>query len=67
MATIAVTGVTGKLGGRIARRLEAAGVPQRLLVRDLGRAPQLTKAEAVVADYSDAGAAISAPRYQRTV
>jgi hypothetical protein len=46
--------------GRIARRLEAAGVPQRLLVRDLGRAPQLTNAEAIVADYSDAAAAISA-------
>jgi uncharacterized protein YbjT (DUF2867 family) len=67
MATIAVTGVTGKLGGRIARRLEAAGVPQRLLVRDLGRAPRLTNAEAVVADYSDAAAAISALAGVRTL
>jgi NAD(P)H dehydrogenase (quinone) len=67
MATIAVTGVTGKLGGRIARRLEAAGVPQRLLVRDLGRAPRLANAEAVVADYSDAAAAISALAGVRTL
>jgi len=31
---IAVTGATGQLGGRIARRLAADGIPQRLLVRD---------------------------------
>ena len=53
---IAVTGSTGRLGGRIARRLAAAGVPQRLLVRDPARAPQLPGAVAVPASYGDAAA-----------
>ncbi len=49
MVTIAVTGSTGQLGGRVARRLghsghSSAGVAQRLLVRDLGRAPKLERA-----------------------
>src|SRR3954469_2661231 len=51
--TIVVTGATGKVGGDIARRLAAAGVPQRLLVRDPARAPQLEAAEVVRADYTD--------------
>jgi uncharacterized protein YbjT (DUF2867 family) len=38
---IAVTGATGELGGRVARRLSARGVEQRLVVRDPSRAPQL--------------------------
>ena len=43
---IAVTGVTGALGGRVAARLAAAGdVPLRLVVRDAGRAPRLPGAE----------------------
>jgi uncharacterized protein YbjT (DUF2867 family) len=50
---IAVTGATGQLGGRVARRLAEAGVPQRLLVRDLARAPQLAGATAVRASYDD--------------
>ena len=53
---VAVTGSTGRLGGRIARRLAAAGVPQRLLVRDPARAPQLPGAVAVPASYGDAAA-----------
>jgi NAD(P)H dehydrogenase (quinone) len=60
MTPIAVTGSTGLLGGRIARRLAKAGVPQRLLVRDLGRAPELTGAEPVVAEYGDADAVAAA-------
>lgn len=52
-APIAITGATGQLGGRIARRLAAAGVEQRLLVRDLSRAPQLPGAEAVRAPYGE--------------
>ena len=40
-SVLGITGSTGRLGGRIARRLAAAGVPQRLLVRDPARAPQL--------------------------
>src|SRR4051812_4151967 len=41
---IAVTGATGEVGGRVARRLAANGVAQRLLVRDASRAPQLDDA-----------------------
>jgi uncharacterized protein YbjT (DUF2867 family) len=54
---IAVTGATGQLGGRVARRLAAAGVPQRLLVRDPERAPQLPGAGVVRAPFGD-GAAV---------
>ncbi len=46
---IAVTGSTGELGGRVARLLEQAGVPQRLIVRDASRAPALDRAEVAVA------------------
>ena len=38
---IGVTGATGEVGGRIARRLATAGLEQRLIVRDAGRAPRL--------------------------
>jgi NAD(P)H dehydrogenase (quinone) len=45
---IAVTGVTGALGGRVAARLAATGdVPLRLVVRDADRAPHLPGAEVV--------------------
>ena len=45
---IALTGVTGTLGGRVAARLSAAGdVPLRLVVRDAARAPDLPGAEVV--------------------
>jgi uncharacterized protein YbjT (DUF2867 family) len=53
---IVVTGSTGQLGGRIARRLADAGVAQRLVVRDAARAPQLDGAAVAVADYGDGGA-----------
>ena len=43
--TIAVTGASGVLGGRVAARLSAAGAPLRLVVRDAGRAPSLPGAE----------------------
>ncbi len=56
-APVAVTGSTGQLGGRVARRLAVAGLEQRLLVRDASRAPQLPRATAVVAPYDDACAA----------
>ena len=51
---IAITGATGRLGGRVARRLAADGIPQKLIVRDPSRAPQLPEAEAVQAEYGDA-------------
>jgi NAD(P)H dehydrogenase (quinone) len=50
---IAVTGATGGLGGRVARRLAGRGVAQRLVVRDAGRAPELDGAEVAVATYGD--------------
>jgi NAD(P)H dehydrogenase (quinone) len=53
MSVLAVTGSTGGLGGRIASRLAAAGVRQRLLVRDPARAPQLPDTEIAVASYHD--------------
>jgi NAD(P)H dehydrogenase (quinone) len=53
---IGVTGSTGRLGGRVARRLADAGVSQRLLVRDLSRAPQLPGATAEHAWFADTDA-----------
>src|SRR5947207_12574680 len=50
---IGVTGSTGQLGGRVAARLATLGQPQRLLVRNLERAPQLPGAEVVQAAYED--------------
>jgi NAD(P)H dehydrogenase (quinone) len=53
---LAVTGSSGQLGGRIAGRLAAAGVPQRLVVRDPARAPRLPGSTVAVASYDDAAA-----------
>jgi len=51
---LAITGSRGAVGGRVAHRLAAAGVNQRLLVRDLATAPQLPGASPVeVSDYGD--------------
>lgn len=56
-AGIAVTGATGVVGGGVARRLAAAGVRQRLIVRSANRTPELPHAAVRVAAYSDAAAA----------
>lgn len=53
MGLIAVTGATGQVGGRVARGLSAAGAPQRLVVRDPRRAPDLDGADVRVATYDD--------------
>src|SRR5438128_1465056 len=53
VAPIGVTGSTGQLGGRVATRLATLGLAQRLLVRDLARAPQLPGAEIIRASYED--------------
>ena len=53
---LAVTGTTGHLGGRLAHRLAAAGVEQRLIVRDPTRAPRLPGAIVRQADYADGDA-----------
>ncbi|MEU4393145.1 SDR family oxidoreductase [Kribbella sp. NPDC023855] len=57
---IGVTGATGQLGGRIARRLAAGGVPQRLVVRDPARAPELPGAEVAQAAYGEHAALLNA-------
>jgi uncharacterized protein YbjT (DUF2867 family) len=50
---LAITGSTGQLGGLIARILSADGLPQRLLVRDVSRAPDLPGAVPVASAYGD--------------
>ncbi|AYY13793.1 SDR family oxidoreductase [Actinobacteria bacterium YIM 96077] len=58
---IAVTGATGRLGGRVARLLAAAGMPQTMVVRDPARAPRLpgaTTAQATFGDHSAVRAAL---------
>ncbi|HEV3465021.1 MAG TPA: SDR family oxidoreductase [Actinomycetota bacterium] len=50
---IAVTGATGGLGGRVARRLADRGARQRLIVRDPARAPELAGAEVAAGSYDD--------------
>ncbi|MGW7686080.1 SDR family oxidoreductase [Kribbella sp. NPDC054772] len=57
---IGVTGSTGQLGSRIASRLAAAGVPQRLIVRDPGRAPALPGASVAQSAYGEHAALLSA-------
>ncbi|WP_405621275.1 SDR family oxidoreductase [Streptomyces sp. NBC_01508] len=51
--TFAVTGSTGRLGGRVARRLAAEGIAQTLVARDPARAPRLPGATAVPGAYGD--------------
>ncbi|AHI02139.1 SDR family oxidoreductase [Kutzneria viridogrisea] len=53
-SAIAVTGASGQIGGRVARRLAEAGVAQRLIGRDPSRLPELTDAvQAPPAAYGD--------------
>jgi NAD(P)H dehydrogenase (quinone) len=49
----AVSGATGAVGGRVAARLAELGLDQRLIVRDMGRAPDLPGAEAARASYDE--------------
>jgi uncharacterized protein YbjT (DUF2867 family) len=60
MTTIAVTGATGQIGGRVARRL--ADLEPRLVVRDTHRAPEIAGTTVVQASYDDLDAGISALR-----
>lgn len=64
---IAVTGATGRLGSRVARRLADAGVAQRLLVRDPSRAPRLPSATVAPAAYDQPDAVRRALHGVRTV
>nr|WP_307835494.1 NAD(P)H-binding protein [Streptomyces adelaidensis] len=65
--TTAVTGSTGRLGGRVARRLAERGVPQKLLARNPARAPRLPGAVAVRGDYADQDAVREALAGTRTL
>ncbi|MFE7278705.1 SDR family oxidoreductase [Streptomyces sp. NPDC057623] len=65
--TLVVTGATGRLGGRVARRLASRGVPQRLLVRTPERAPRLPGATRVRGDYGDRDSVLRALSGARTV
>jgi len=49
---IAVTGAAGRLRVKVAARLAKLGIKQRLIVRDLARAPNLPGAEVVCASSS---------------
>ncbi len=50
---IAVTGSTGRLGGRVARNLFEAGLAQRLIVRDPDRAPDYPAVEVYPSTFTD--------------
>ncbi|MGH8926749.1 MAG: SDR family oxidoreductase [Acidimicrobiia bacterium] len=53
---IGITGATGAVGGKVARHLTERGFDLRLLVRDPGRAPQLSGAELAICAYDDEAA-----------
>lgn len=54
MEPLVVTGGSGQLGRRIAKRLEARGIGQRLLTRDLTHAFEVHGAEWLQGNYGDA-------------
>src|SRR3954447_12013810 len=58
--SLGVTGSTGWLGGLVARGLAGRGGAQRLLVRDVSRAPGLPSSVAAQCSYRDADAARAA-------
>ncbi|MFI0817410.1 SDR family oxidoreductase [Streptomyces sp. NPDC021098] len=66
-STMVVTGATGRLGGRVARRLAEQGSAQRLLVRSPERAPELPGATAVRGSYGDHDAVVRALSGTETV
>ena len=57
---IAVTGVTGFIGGAVARQLAERGIAQRLLVRDPSRAPQVEGGAVLPFSFADRAAAEAA-------
>ncbi|KQQ08213.1 SDR family oxidoreductase [Rathayibacter sp. Leaf296] len=60
LPTLAVTGVTGVLGGSVARAHAADGVAQRLLARTPAKAPRLSGSTVHPFSYSDRPASIEA-------
>src|SRR5512133_2678342 len=59
---IVVTGAAGNVGRLVAEELARTGARMRLLVRDLARAPDVSGAEVVEADYADPGSLAAALR-----
>jgi uncharacterized protein YbjT (DUF2867 family) len=64
---IALTGASGRLGSRVARRLSATGVPLRLVVRDPARAPDVPGASIARASFDDPAAVRAALEGTQTV
>jgi NAD(P)H dehydrogenase (quinone) len=64
MGLIVLTGATGRLGGRVARKI---GGDLRLLVRDEARAPKISGAGIAIAEYADGAAVREALRGAETV
>ncbi len=60
LPTVAVTGVTGALGGLIAGELSSTGTPQRLLARTVSRVPSLPGSVVYLFSYTDAEACAAA-------
>lgn len=59
---IAISGANGQYGSALARKLSAAGVPTRLIVRDLSKAPQLANSTVARASYGQYEAYVKALR-----
>jgi NAD(P)H dehydrogenase (quinone) len=57
---LGVTGATGAIGGQVARILADAGVAQRLLVRNVAKAPDVPRSTAVSCSCGDHAAACEA-------
>ncbi len=51
MTSLAITGVTGAIGGLVARQLSDQGIAARLLARDPSRAPDLPHMQTFQAEY----------------
>ncbi|OUE31939.1 NAD(P)H azoreductase [Clavibacter michiganensis] len=64
---VAVTGVTGAVGGAVARHLADAGIPQRMLARTPARAPELPGATVHEVSYGDHAATVAALRGTSTL
>jgi NAD(P)H dehydrogenase (quinone) len=61
LPTLAVTGSTGELGGRVTRLLGTSGVAQRLLARDVTRVPEVAGGVPVAfTGYADRPSAVQA-------
>lgn len=58
--TIAITGVTGKVGGQLAALLSQQGIPARHLARSPERAPKYANATVVKAAYDDSAETVEA-------